>query len=144
MDIITIQNIHLYLIEFIDSQLILTPKKKYYTEKELEKINLKKSKIIKCILNNSVESIAKYKPLLLLIYSKITNIDLIIKNTLLNISTEEIYERGFDYYPDLKLSIQGAESKRTLFEIINMIKINKFHIDLQIQLKNNDIINFKI
>ena len=62
----------------------------------------------------------------------------------MNISTEELYDRGFDYYPDLKLSIQGTEAKQKLFEIINMIKINKFHIDLQIQLKNNDIVNFKI
>ena len=68
----------------------------------------------------------------------------IIKNTKLNCKEEKLNSKGFSYYEKFNLSIQGADAEKTLSEIINMIKINKWNIQLQIQLKeNNEIINFK-
>jgi len=52
--------------------------------------------------------------------------------------------RGFDYYSDLGISIQLKESNHTMKEIINMVKLNNYNMDISIELKNNQIINFKI
>lgn len=66
----------------------------------------------------------------------------ILTNTTLNIKQEQINDKGFNYYPSLSLSIQGAESIRTLREIINIIRFKKHNIELKLKLKHN-IIEFK-
>jgi len=104
--------------------------------------NLKGSSIEECKINNENLNIKKYKPLLINLYSK-TNKETIINNTLLNISEEEINEKGFQYYDFLGLSLQGADTIHTLKEIIKFIKILKYKIELKIKLKNNEIFIFK-
>lgn len=52
----------------------------------------------------------------------------ILQNTILNISQQEIYDKGFEYYTNLGISIQGADARRTLKEIINIIKIKNYSI----------------
>ena len=56
----------------------------------------------------------------------------ILHNTILNISQQEIYDKGFEYYTNLGISIQGADARRTLKEIINIIKI-KYSMELKIK-----------
>ena len=59
----------------------------------------------------------------------------ILQNTTLNISQQEIYDKGFEYYTNLGISIQGADAIRTLKEIINIIKIKNYSMELKIKLK---------
>lgn len=87
--------------------------------------------------------IHKYKTLLIYIYS-ITNKEIIIKNTLLNIIQEEKYDKGYYYYANLSFSVQGADTRRTLQEIINIIKKINCKMELKIKLKNGEIIIFMI
>ena len=116
----------------------------YLTETELFKKILENSKIKKCKINNEDINIFNYRPILINIYNKM-NKESIIKNTKLNCKEEKINSKGFVYYEKFKLSIQGASAEKTLSEIINMIKVNNWNIQIQIQLKkNNEIINFKI
>ena len=51
-------------------------------------------------------------------------------------------ERGFDYYPDLGISIQLKDSNNTMKEIIHMVKLNNYNMDISIELRNKKIINF--
>ena len=116
----------------------------YLTEKELFNKVLENSKIKKCKINNEDINIFNYRPILINIYDKMDK-ETIFKNTKLNCKEEEINNKGFVYYEKFKLSIQGASAEKTLSEIVNMIKVNKWNMQIQIQLKNNDeIINFKI
>jgi hypothetical protein len=46
---------------------------------------------------------------------------------------EEIYDKGFEYYSQPGISIQGSDARRTLREIINIVKI-----------KNNEFIYFNV
>ena len=73
-----------------------------------------------------------------------TDIETILQNTILNISQQEIYDKGFEYYKQLGVSIQGADARRTLKEIINIIKIKNYSMELKIKLKNDVIIRFII
>ena len=116
----------------------------YLSEKELFKKTLEFSKVKECKINNEDINIFGYKTILVYIYNKMDRTT-IIKNTKLNCKEEKLNSKGFSYYEKFNLSIQGADAEKTLSEIINMIKVKKWNIQLQIQLKeNNEIINFKI
>ena len=109
----------------------------YVDEKELFNKDLRGSSIVECKINNETLEIKKYHTLLLYIYSN-TYVETVLQNTILNISQQEIYEKDFTYYDYLKLSIQGAEARRTLKEIINMVRINNYTMRIVIKLKNGE------
>ena len=140
---ITIQNIQQFTQQIINGNLVLTRITPFIDEATLFRKNLRGSTITECKINNVNNDIHKYKKLLINLYST-TDIETILQNTILNISREEIYDKGFEYYKQLGVSIQGAEAKRTLKEIINIIKIKHYSMELKIKLKNNDIIRFII
>ena len=58
---IRIPNIKNYIQEIINGELILTPKKQYITENELNMMNIKNSKIKECIIKNEEEIISTNK-----------------------------------------------------------------------------------
>ena len=138
---IIIPNIQEFTQQIINGNLVLTRIIPFINEATLFKKNLRGSIITECKINNGNNDIKKYKKLLIYLYS-ITNIDTILQHTILNISQQEIYDKGFEYYSQLELSIQGADSRRTLKEIINIIKIKNYSIELKIKFKNDEIINF--
>ena len=142
-NIITIPNIQEFTQQIINGNLVLTRITPFIDEVTLFKKNLYGSTIVDCKINNINIDIHKYKKLLIYIYST-TDIEIILQNTILNISQQEIYDKGFEYYNILGISIQGADARRILKEIINIIKIKNDNIELKIKLKNNEIICFII
>jgi CRISPR/Cas system CSM-associated protein Csm4 (group 5 of RAMP superfamily) len=109
---IIIPNIQEFTQQIINGNLVLTRIIPFINEATLFKKNLRGSIITECKINNGNNDIKKYKKLLIYLYS-ITNIDTILQHTILNISQQEIYDKGFEYYSQLGLSIQGTESRRT-------------------------------
>ena len=142
-NIIIISNIQEFTQQIINGNLILTRINKSIDETTLFKKNLRGSTITDCKINNNIHNIHKYKKLLIYIYS-ITDIETILQNTVLNISQQEIYDKGFVYYSQLKVSIQGAEARKILQEIINIVKIKNYSMELKIKLKNDENISFII
>jgi len=140
---ITIPNIQEFTQQIINGNLVLTRIIPFINEATLFQKNLRRSTIVECKINNTIKEIHKYTKLLIYLYS-ITDIETILQNSILNISQQEIYEKGFQYYNQLGISIQGADARRTLKEIINIIKIKNYSLDLKIKLKNNDNIHFII
>ncbi len=138
---ITIPNIQEFTPQIINGNLVLTRITPFIDEATLFQKNLRGSTIVECKINNIINDIHKYKKLLIYLYST-TDIETILQNTILNISQQEIYEKGFEYYNQLGVSIQGADARRTLKEIINIIKIKNYSMELKIKLKNDDIIRF--
>ena len=141
---ITIPNIQEFRQQIINGNIVLTRIIPFIDEATLFQKNLRGSTIVECkINNNNNNNIHKYKKLLIYLYS-ITDIKTILQNTILNISQEEKYEKGFEYYNQLGVSIQGADARRILKELINIIKIKNYSMELKIKLKNDDIIRFII
>jgi hypothetical protein len=140
---ITIPNIQEFRQQIINGNLVLTRIIPFIDEATLFQNNLRGSTIVECKINNNNNNIHKYKKLLIYLYS-ITDIKTILQNTILNISQEEKYEKGFEYYNQLGVSIQCAEARRILKELINIIKIKNYSMELKIKLKNDDIIRFII
>lgn len=142
-NIITIRNIQEYNQQIINGDLVLTLIIPFIDEQELFKRDLRGSFILKCQINFVNYEVKKYKKLLIILYST-TDIETILQNTILNISREEINDKGFEYYSHLGVSIQGSETRRTLREILNFIKIKKYNIELKLKLKNDEIVRFII
>ena len=69
----------------------------------------------------------------------------ILQNTTFNCKlTNEKGLNGYDWNKDLNMSIQGKNANLTMIEIINMIKLNKYNMDISITLIEGKEIYFKI
>lgn len=106
-------------------------------EKTIFEKNLRESKITSCKFNNFYICINKYKKIQMFLYS-LTERNMIINNSVLNVVQEIKNDKGYKYYDKLGLSIRGADASKTLKEIINICKLKNFNIELEIKLKNNE------
>jgi hypothetical protein len=138
---IKIPNISNYIMEIVDDTLILTSKLNYITESDMNRICLLDSIILSCKLNNEEVNRLKYKSILISIYKKMT-INSILQNTLMDMKLIETNEDGYIWYKDLRLSIQNKDSNFTFKEIMRMVKLNEMILEIEIQLKNKEIIYF--
>ncbi len=57
--------------------------------------------------------------------------------------TNENDEKGYSWCSDINMSFQSKDAKSTLREIINMIKYNKYTINIIIKLENGQIVYYK-
>jgi len=142
---IIINNISGYTFQIIDNILHLTPINEYLKEYEVYRYDLKKSEILEAKLNGEIIRHPNYYKILKLIWKE-TAINIILQHTIFNfkLSIDDI--KGNDNYiwnDDIKLAFQTRNLNHTFKEIVNMCKINKFTIELKINLKNKNIILFK-
>jgi len=139
---ITIPNIQDYTQQIVDGSLVLRRRIPIVDEGTLFKKNVLGSKIQECKINNIIYDVkGKYKKLLMHLYSD-TDRNTILQNTTLNVSEQPQHDKGFKYYNHLHLSIQNAEARRTLKEIINITKIKNVRLELTIKLENDELVCF--
>ena len=148
-NIIRIPNINNYHQAIINNELVLTPIYNYITLDELLDKNLTNSKINYCIItdtntdNEVISNSIKYSKILIDIY-KYLPASFILQNTTFNIKlTNENGNRGYTWYSEINMSVQGKDSNGTFKEIIKMINLNKYKIDIEIELSNGEKINYK-
>ena len=145
-EIICIPNIEKYTQEIINGELILTPKKQYITENELNMIQITHSKIEECVIKKKEEIIStskKYATVLVDIWKSMPT-QKILQTTTFNFKlTNENYEKGYKWDDDINMSYQSKDATGTLKEILNMIKVNKLTIKLSIKLETDRIVHFK-
>ena len=147
--IIEIENISSYIqkIDNINNTLILIPKniKKYISLNDISKFDLTNSKIKKCEVYNKDNIITnknKYQQILTDIWITML-IQNIIQNTTFNFKLSHENTLGYRYISKLSASFQGKDANKTMYEIINMIKLNNYSINISIELENKNIIYFK-
>ena len=118
-------------------------------ETELLSKEFNNSKINYCIIkdnNDDIVSNDKNKWFLILkdIY-KSSPTSTILQNTTFNIKlTNENGNKGYEWCPEVNMSIQRKDANGTLKEIIKMIKINNYKIDIVIKLQSNELIKFNL
>ena len=68
----------------------------------------------------------------------------ILQETTFNfkLSNENGYN-GYLWCEDINMSFQNKDAKNTIIEILKMIKVNNYYIDLIIKLQTGKIINYK-
>lgn len=144
--VIRIPNIEEYILEIINNELILTPKKKYITEDELNKISLTHSKIIFFKVHKEEEIISSgrksFRSVLVDIWKSLPT-QKILMNTTFNFKLlNENGEKGYYWCDDIQMSFQNKDVNGTFKEILHMTKVNNLTIKLSIKLETDRIINF--
>jgi hypothetical protein len=147
-EIIRIPNIEKYTQNIINGELILTPIEKYITQDELSRTILKHSKILECVVKKGEEIISnktKYRQILHDIWKSMPA-QKILQTTEFNIklTNEDNNPGGYLWCPELHFSVQDKDTKYTMREILNMIKVNNYSIKMSIKLETEQIIQFKI
>ena len=146
-ELIRIPNIENYTQEIINGELILTPKKQYITENELNITHITHSTIEECLIKKEEETISKktsYRSVLVDIWKSMPT-QKILQTTTINFKlTNENGENGYKWCDDIRMSFQSKDARATLKEILNMVKVNKLTIKLSIKLETGRIVHFKI
>lgn len=146
-ELIRIPNIENYTQEIINGELILTPKKQYMTENELNITQITNSTIEECLIKKEEETISintSYRSVLVDIWKSMPS-QKILQTTTFNIKlTNENGEKGYKWCDDIHMSFQNKDARGTLKEILNMVKVNKLTIKLSIKLETGRIVHFKI
>ena len=144
---IRIPNIENYIQEYINGELILTPKKQYITENELIMTQIKHSTIEECLIKQKEEIISTKKSYrgVLIDILKSMPAQQILQTSKFNFKlTNENGEKGYNWCNDINMSFQDKEALETLKEILHMIKVNNLTINLCIKLETGRIVYFKI
>ena len=147
-ELIRIPNIENYTQEIINGELILTPKKQYITENELNTTQITNSTIEECLIKKEEENISinkrHYRAILVDIWKSMLPMT-ILQTTTFNFKlTNENGKKGYSWCDDIHMSFQNKDATATLKEILNMVKLNKLTIKLSIKLETGRIVHFKI
>ena len=136
-----------YNLEIINGEIILTPKECFVSEDEVNRTTLISSKILNCVVKNGEEIISDktgYQTILNDIWYSMPT-QKILQTTTFNMKlTNENGLKGYTWHPKLNLSVQGKCANKCMKEIINMIHINNYSINITIQLERDKIIKFKL
>ena len=143
---IRIPNIENYIMEVINGELILTPKKQSISEEELYAISIVNSKIEKCTIKKDNEIISTsetYRCILIDIWKSMP-VQKILQTTSYNFKlTNENGEKGYKWCDSIQMSFQNKDSSSALKEILKMIKVNNLGIELIIKLETGRTIYYK-
>jgi len=145
-----IPNIDNYQEVINNNELILTPIYNYISLDELNSVNLTKAEIFYCLIKDSNNEIIsdnkdknKWFRILIDIYKSLSA-SFILQNTTFNIKlTNENGNKGYYWSDEINMSVQHKDSKGTYIEIMKMINLNNYKIDIKIKLDNNKKINYK-
>ena len=146
-NIIRIPNINNYRQSIFNNELILTPIYNYISIDVLLDLNLTNSRINYCIITDIDEEIIsnsnRYFRILIDIYKSLSA-SFILQNTTFNIKlTNEDGNKGYKWCPEINMSVQRKDSNGTLKEIIKMITLNNYKIDIEIELADGTKNNYK-
>jgi len=145
-DEIRIPNIENYIMEIINGELILTPKKQSISEEELYIIPITNSKIEKCTIKKDNEIIStseKYRGILVDIWKSMP-VQKILQTTSYNFKlTNENGKKGYVWCDSIQMSFQDKDAPSAFKEILKMIKVNNLGIELIIKLETGRTIYYK-
>jgi len=86
-------------------------------------------------INKITNSNIPYKELINICYKEINNQELIFANTILRLDKAKRDDKGYKYFDDLQFSIQGADAKHSLLEVIKQCLFNNFSFEIVIELE---------
>ena len=147
---IIIHNISDYTFQIKDGNLVLhkinnvNDNNNYITDKELSKLCLSNSVINKCLVKDNDKVITdktNYSAIMKDIWKQmhLSNIFNINQSTYKFVNDKK---KGQIYFREINKYYWGKDANGTLKEILNMIKISNYTIDLSIILENGDTINY--
>jgi hypothetical protein len=127
-----------------NDNLILEPC--FITEEKLLRCNLGSSTIINCVVKDSEGDVIsggknKYQPILTDIWNNMTKLE-VTDNT--SFSVTETTKKNYSYNKKHGFYYLGKNADGVIEEMIKMIKLNNFSMNIKIELREGELINFKI
>lgn len=110
------------------------------SEFDFNQIHLSNVKINQINIEGIILQIKYISKIIYFIYDFLDNVELIKKNTLLNIQTGYIKGTGFVYLKKLDISVQGATSQRLFQEIFNQIIKNDITATINFRVQRTSFI----
>jgi hypothetical protein len=101
-----------------------------------------KSKIQKAIFNDDYRAQLinpSFKTLYEIAHEYVNDGAQIIKHSILNIKTTEYTEKGFKWYPDLGISVQGVSADKSLLETVTQCQKNDISLELNVIVQSRAI-----
>ncbi len=122
------------------------PVSKYISEEKLKKLNFTHSEIQKCEIRNRngdlISENTTYRGICRDIWDSMESTKKIKKHTTFNhknlIEQKEPIGNGFKWCKEAGLYIQDKNANGTILEILNMVKVQRYTIEISIQLKDSD------
>ena len=119
--------------------------KAYISEEQLKKLNFTHSEIQKCEIRNRngdlISDNITYRGICRDIWKSMKTTKM-IKHTTFNyknlIEQKEPIGNGFKWCKEAGLYIQDKDANRTILEILNMVNVQRYTIEISIQLKDSD------
>jgi|688.fasta_scaffold1049049_1 hypothetical protein len=145
--VIRIPNIDNYTQEIINGELILTPKLKQQnniTDCDLDTTDFSGSTIVECKVKKEEEIISikkRYISILIDIWKTMTTQNILRTTTIKMRKANENCIKGYSWCQDIGMSIENKDTNEILKEIVNMVKVNNYSIDLTIKLETGKIVN---
>jgi hypothetical protein len=128
-----------------NGNLLLTPvKNDLITLDNIKNYEFSHSMIMDVSLNGEEIKEFKYRKIRDCVYNTIGDGLTVIKNSILNIKLPELNSRGFTYNSELGISVQGADSNRTMKEIILQCQKNNISLNMKIKLDDDKIVIVEI
>ena len=144
--VIRIPNIENYTQEIVNGELILTPKpqKQYITENDFDTTDFSGSFIVECEVKKEEEIIStnrKYICVLIDIWKTMPTQKILQTTTFRFREQHANYVKGFNWCDEIRMSFENKDVKETLKELLHMVKVNNYSINLTIKLESGKIIH---
>ena len=121
---------------------ILLKKVTIVTPDNIDKWNFKGAKIQQAVFKDGTTlTNPSFKKLYEIVHEQIGDGAQIIKHSILNIKTIEDTEKGFNWYPDLGISVQGVDANKAMKEVVTQCQKNNLEITI---LNGDQIIKINI
>ena len=119
--------------------------KRNITKEELGDTSLTSSSIQECNIYNSDNEVittdTSYRSIFIKILKAGNGRDAIILLT--NTEPGKHINRGFNYIEELQISFQGKDANGTMKDILTLIEVNNYSINITIKLRDNTLIYYK-
>jgi hypothetical protein len=134
-----------YDVELKNGEVVIIPKDiiSYLTQEEMINTDYSHSVIENCLING--EPVKKTYRSILIKSWEIYGLDNVIKNTAFSILSEKLVttkEKGYHWNKKLQISFRSECATRTMREIVNICKLGEIKMDIQIRLKNGNLIHY--
>lgn len=104
------------------------------------KVSFKGSSVQSCTMNDKPLTTLYFNHILRTVYHEIDDGVKIITNTRLNICTVDRSDKGFQFIPELGISVQGVNSDSCIQEIICQCRKNNISIHMEVKLADDSIV----
>lgn len=145
--VIRIPNIKNYTQEIVNGELILTPKQqkhRHITENEFDNTNFSGSFIVECEVKKEEEIIStnkKYICVLIDIWKTMPTQKILQTTTFRFREAHANCVKGYNWCDEIRMSFENKDVKETLKELLHMVKVNNYSINLTVKLESGEIIH---